>query len=227
MQQQLRSDLHMRDRGCVVTKSHNCVASHIIDYAWQKVPGLQGLPEDVKKVIKFKGINSPCNAILLNKEIDSLFDSKKLSIVPVDAQGLPIPWPLFVKECDLNENVPASYKLWAFNDDAAQYHLKPVLFEPYVLNADYLPKFPHPTLMQHHFMQSLFFNLEGGGSYESDDDDDDNDKIVPIWEVFRQDSEHTPPKKHKKYVPLDDRPISVGEKIIDWIEGINETDVRS
>ncbi|RKF53633.1 hypothetical protein OnM2_103035 [Erysiphe neolycopersici] len=103
-QQQLRSDLHMRDRGCVVTKSHNCAASHIIDYAWQKVPGLQGLPEDVKKVIKMKGINSPCNAILLNKEINSLFDSKKLSIVPVDSQGLPIPWPLFVKECNMNEN---------------------------------------------------------------------------------------------------------------------------
>ncbi|RKF65138.1 hypothetical protein OnM2_012026 [Erysiphe neolycopersici] len=226
-QQKLRSDLHMRDRGCVVTKSPECVASHIIDHAWQKLPGLQGLPDDVKKVIKVKGIYSPCNAILLNRQIDSLFDSKKLSIVPVDAQGVPISWPLYVKESNMEENVPASYKLWAFNNDATPYHLKPVLFEPYVLNADNKPEFPNPILMQHHFMQSLFFNLQCGGSFESDDDDDDNDDIVPMWEVLRQDSEHTPPKKHKKYVPLDDRPTSVGEKIIEWIEGIKEIDVRT
>ncbi|RKF54668.1 hypothetical protein OnM2_095039 [Erysiphe neolycopersici] len=215
--------------GCVITKSSICIASHIIDYAWQKDPYMQGLPRIVKGIINANGINSPLNAILLRSDIDSCFDSKKLSIVPVDEQGLPIPWPLYIETSKPKAYVPASYKLWAFSMEVSSYHLKPVLFEPYILNAQRLPSFPHPVLLQHHFMQSLFLNLKGGGDLTSDYDKDNDGNIVPIWEVSRKtsgmDFESTMAKKPKTCLALDDQPIPVERKVIDWMEGITESDV--
>ncbi|RKF54670.1 hypothetical protein OnM2_095051 [Erysiphe neolycopersici] len=124
--------------------------------------------------------------------------------------------------------VPASYKLWAFCKEARPYHLKPLLFEPYLLNEENLPSFPHPVLLKHHFMQSLFLKLKGDWDLTSDYDEDNDDHIVPICEVFRKtsglDFEPTLAKKPKIYVALDDQPMPVEKKIIDWMEGIKEPD---
>ncbi|RKF54669.1 hypothetical protein OnM2_095046 [Erysiphe neolycopersici] len=150
------------------------------------------------------------------KSSSFFFDSKELSIVPVDEQELPISWSLYIETSKPKAYVPASYKLWAFCREARPYHLKPVLFETYHLNEENLPSFPHPVLLQHHFMQSLFLNLKGGGGLTSDNDEDNDDNIVPIWEVSRKtsglDFELTLVKKPKTYVALDDEPMPVRKK---------------
>ncbi|KAI9009407.1 hypothetical protein BC832DRAFT_363447 [Gaertneriomyces semiglobifer] len=161
-----RDRVVQRDRWCIVTgetEVADCVAAHVIPYAWKKNNVIGLLPEDVRlHILELPlDIDSVDNGFFLRKDLHDDFDGGKWA-VKVGDDGIPRFFGLSAK-----------YRQSEYHGRAL--HL-PSGTSP--SGVDMKSFFPNKLLWDHHFKCAVFGMMKAkAGDTEAQDDRDDEENI--------------------------------------------------
>jgi len=211
-----RSSLLHRDVVCLCSGAgdpEDLIASHVIPHSWMRM-NYWGFPTTIREELTGMKdqVANEANGLLLYMPVDKLFDTGKLSVVPVDESNNVIAWAnLRIEQGELvyDEGVKHDrFAFYALTEKASSYHLQPFIqiVRPQVKFG--FPAFeyakPSSLLLMHHFTLSVFRHMKGAGSTEDDDNDDDEDKFTSVLceEALQERSIDTFGLDHKQYVML-------------------------
>jgi len=208
-----RSSLLHRDVVCLCSGAGDpdyLIASHIIPHSWMRMD-YYGFPTNIRDELTGmeNQVDNMANGITLHMLVDKLFDTGKLSVVPVDENNNVIPWTnprIEQGELVYDEGVKHDrFAFYALTEQARQYHLQPFvqIVRPQVKFG--LPAFEHTKpsslLLMHHFTLSVFRHMKGAGITE-DDDNDDKFTSVLSEEALQERGIDTFGLDHKQYAML-------------------------